>query len=839
MSLSEITSLYRAKMRARSLAVQELFAVIGIAIGVALLFASQVASTSLDNSVHQLTRQVVGSTQWQLEAPGPEGFSASLAARAEHLPGVAAAMPVLEHHIAVTGPRGTATVDLFGADPRFAHIGSKVLHHFSANSIAHQQAIALPQPLASRIGANALETIHVQVDGTVRESLLGAVLSDADIGGLVHGDIAFAPIAYAQSLTGMTGEISRLFLRVRHGQEKQAKANIAAFARTAHLYFAPADFDAQLFSIAAAPAQKGEWLFSALSAIVGFLFAFNAMLLTLPARRDLIETMRRRGTTRLMTVQMLLFDALVIGVLACILGLILGELLSIYVFNPQPGYLAYAFPVGTQRIVTLSTVLISLAAGLTAALVGVLAPVRSIVKRSLRNLSEQKGGTAWAPGRVVAGLLCIAATALILTFDPQQAVPGSLILVLALLALLPLLFQGALSLLHIVQRATDSTALKIALAELGDPMTRVRALAVAATGAIAVFGSVAILGAQSNLQGGFDRTAREWNHITQIWVSQTGSDNTLGVTPFSDSNASKVAALRSVASVSIYRGSFLNLGQRRLWVIAPPTTAPHAIATGQLVSGDPATVNARLKAHAWAVVSEAIASELHLHVGSTFTLPSPIPTRFTVAALSTNSGWPPGSIVINADDYAAAWGTSAASAFNITVKPGISAQQARAEVQRALGPASGLSVQTAQEREAEWIAASHQGLARLSQIGTLMLIAAILAMAAVMSSMIWQRRRRIAYIKRHGLTRGQLWRALWCESAILLGAGCSIGAGFGLFGQILLSHALRDITGFPTSIALTPVLALASIGFVSLAALAIVALPGYRAVSVRASTSYA
>jgi hypothetical protein len=44
-----------------------------------------------------------------------------------------------------------------------------------------------------------------------------------------------------------------------------------------------------------------------------------------------------------MALQILLFDALIIGVLSCILGLILGDGLSIVVFNSTPGYLSFAF----------------------------------------------------------------------------------------------------------------------------------------------------------------------------------------------------------------------------------------------------------------------------------------------------------------------------------------------------------------------------------------------------------------------------------------------------------------------------------------------------------------
>ena len=64
-----------------------------------------------------------------------------------------------------------------------------------------------------------------------------------------------------------------------------------------------------------------------------------------------------------------------------------------------------------------------------------------------------------------------------------------------------------------------------------------------------------------------------------------------------------------------------------------------------------------LRAGGWLVLSQALAAEHHLHIGEAFTLPSPHPTRFRVAAISTNIGWAPGAIVMNADDYARAWGS--------------------------------------------------------------------------------------------------------------------------------------------------------------------------------------
>lgn len=834
--IGEILFVYRARLRERAFVVQELLAVLGIAIGVALLFASQVASTSLDGSVRQITKQIFAGTQYQLDARSAEGFPAPIVARVKRLPGVAAALPLLEQQATITGPTGQAAVDLIGADPRFVHSGGPLLKRFKASQLEHQQAIALPAPLATSIGAGPLQSVNLQLGANVVESLVGATLQEADVGALVHSRVALAPISYAQQLTGMTGRVTRTFVQTQPGREAIAQAGLRKLAAANNLNLEPADFDATMFRVASGPAQQSEGLFSVISAVVGFMFAFNAMLLTVPERRRLIEDIRRRGTTRLGTVQALAFDALVLGVLACVVGLLFGDWLSVNVFHSQPGYLSFAFPVGSQRDVTWLSVAEAAGAGMLAAFVGVLAPVRDILARPLRSqVVLEHAPRGWNTFRVATGALCLTVTTLILLFRPQSAALGSFTLIVALLATLPFLFSWIVAGFDRVQRAFRRASTALAVAELEDPLTRVRSLAVAATGALAVFGSVAITGAQHNLQKGLDRTAHEWNSAAQLWVSPSGINNTLGTTAFPASVASKLKGLPTVRSVRNYRGSFLSIGERRVWVIAPPRASPQPLPPGQLISGDVAEVNARLRGHGWAVLSDAVAREKHLHIGEAFTLPSPRPTMLRVAGLSTNAGWPPGAIIINSEDYAGAWGSKDASALNIDLTPGASAAVARRQVIRALGPTSGLAVQTSTEREAQWKSITRQGLARLTQIARLVLVAAILAMAGVMASMIWQRRERIAYIKRQGFTRGLMWRALFFESAVLLIAGCLIGAVFGLYGQLLLSHALTTVTGFPLVVGVGPAIALTSTAIVSTAALAIVAVPGYLAARVRAT----
>jgi putative ABC transport system permease protein len=833
MSLSDILFLYRARLRARAVLVQECFAILGIAVGVALLFASQIASTSLARSVAELSSQIVGNTQFQLDARGPNGFPERLVGEVRGVRGVKVALPVLEQQANVIGPAGERSVDLIGTDPRFAHFAGALLRRFSASQIAAQQAIALPAPLAQAIGAGPLQTVQLQAGASVVTTLLGATLGEADIGGLVHSPVALAPVGYAQRITGMRGRITRIFVQARPDREREVRAALAGIAAQAGVNLEPANFDSTLFAVASAPENQGETLFSAVSALVGFMFALNAMLITVPSRRKLIEDIRPQGATRRMTVQILLFDAAVLGVLACVVGVALGELLSLVVFHATPGYLSFAFPVGNERIVTWQSVALSIAAGFAAAILGVLWPLRDVLARPLQSEQANAGSArAWIVARLGVGLCSLGLTLLILLVDPQAASLGDLTLIVALVCLLPFLFDGLIAAFESLQRPFNGAAPILAVTELRTPPTRVRSLAIAATAAIAVFGTVAVQGSQANLQRGLDASARGIDSGADLWITPRGEANAFATTPFKGGNPSALARLPGVRSVGVYRGSFLDWGDRRLWVLAPPANSRQPVPPGELVSGDSTLADARVRTGGWAVLSQALAAEHHLRIGQVFTLPAPYPTSFRLAALSTNLGWPPGAIVIGSGAYARAWASAAPSAYEVQAAPGVAPSALRGVLQRALGPNTGLTVETSGEREQLHYALATQGLARLTEIRLLVLIAAVLAVAGALGSMIWQRRDLVAFIKCEGYRRGVLWRWLCCESALLIAAGSAIGAVFGMCGQLVVSHALASATGFPISLGVEAFAALSSFALVSVIAVAIVALPGYLIVCV-------
>jgi len=812
--------LYRVRLRAR--VVQECLAIAGIAAGVALLFASQVSSQSLQSSVGELSHGIVGDATLQLLARGPNGFPASMLARVRKVPGVRAAAPLLEMSANAIGPAGSESIELLGAEQSLARLGGGLVHRLDLEPFGSVGGVVLTGPLARTIGVTKFgKEVTLELSGRTERAPLYETLSERRVGALAESPVALAPLFYVQEMAGLHGRVSRILVAPVAGAEVRVRAALEALA-AGRLSVESTAYDEKLFAKSATAANQSSALFAAISALVGFLFAFNATLLTVPQRRRLIAEMRRDGYTPRTVIAVLLVDGLVLGLIACALGLALGDELSIQLFHSEPAFFSLAFAVGAQRVVSLQSVAIAAGGGMLAAVVAVLSPVRDILSRdplAAIAVSEGSGGARSAGRLALAGLVSLAAA-------------------IALLLELPLALAATLALCSALARTIVSPVPHVATMELS--AARARAVAIAATGAIAVFGSVAIQGAHGDLLAGLENVAGETNASTDVWVSPAGSYNLLNTTPFAPFTPLQQARLEhlpGVRAVRLYRGGLLDYGERRVLVIAPPRPAIPLLPAGQIMQGDPRLAEERVRAGGWLVLSRALASEEHLHIGEAFTLPSPDPMSFRVAALSTNIGWAPGAIVMNAGDYARAWGSGDASAYGILLARNFPGTRAAGEIEHMLGPPirSGLTVQTASQHVAQQRALDRAALTRLTQIATLIPIFAVLAMAAAMAAMVWQRRPRLAKLRLEGLARAEVWHTILLESLLLLGVGCVSGAIFGLYGQQLADRALAHVIDFPVVYSVAPLTTIGSIALVTAAALAILAIPGYLAASVPAA----
>ncbi|MHB8240594.1 MAG: ABC transporter permease [Solirubrobacteraceae bacterium] len=838
--LSMLVHLYRVRLRSH--AVQELLAGSGIAVGVALVLGVLVANTSLTGSAGELIKDVVGSARLQVTARSSEGFDAHFLTVSRELPGVRVGAGVLRENIAVVGPHGRAAVQILGVTAAITTLGGFGTRDFDPSELAFTKDLILPASIAAATGAHAGTQVTVLARGGSRTVKVGTVLRDSMFGTLASSPIAVTQLRVAQRLTGLTGRISEVLLEPHRSADRRVASELRTLA-TGRLDVEPANNELRLLDQAAKPNDQSTSLFAAISVMVGFLLALNAMLLTVPERRRFVADLRMQGYDWRQIVVLLGFQAIALGLMASAAGVAIGVLISHAFLHRIPAYLVTAFPIGTQEILHLSTILIALACGVLATILASLSPVLDLrpgrtsdeVFRDFTGGSEvlaQRTGSRLA----LASIVSLGAITAVVLVQPSLTIVGGVALALTTLFAIPSVFAGVARGLRWLGERVRSSALIIVVSELRAVTTR--SVALAGVAALAVYGSVAIGGARSDLTRGLDVNFTEYLKTADVWVTTGGND--LATNAFDPAGATAaIARAPGIKSVNVYQGGFLDVGPRRLWIIARPPLDTPLVPSSQLLHGSAPTVSRLLRERGWATVSEGFAHERHLHVGGSFTLPTPSGrTRFGVAGITTNLGWSPGAVIVSSLDYQRYWRIGLPSALEVDLDPGVSPESGRRAVLAAIGHRPGLGVQTYQERRRQYAEDSRQGLHALSEIATLLLIAAAVAVASALSAAIWQRRARLASLKIQGYDTGQLWRALLLESAIVLGVGCAIGGAFGVYGHALASRWLRLTTGFPAPFAVGVGEVLLTLALLAIIAIAVIALPGLIAARAPARTSF-
>jgi putative ABC transport system permease protein len=837
--LTMLLFLYRRRLRAQP--VQELLAGAGIAVGVALVFGVLLANASLTGSVQQIVHGLAGSARYALVARSPAGFPEQVTQTARSLPGVQIATPVLRQNMTISGPRGRRAIQLIGVSPSLASLGGIAQEQLGNGALLLSGGLGLPAGVASAIGAHRGSTVRLVGNGRADTERVGAVISSEAVKALAGCPVAVALLPVAQRLAGRRGRVTELLIEPRPGQDALVVGELRHLAR-GRLDVVPADNEIGLLAQATKPNRESTSLFSAISVMVGFLLALNAMLLTVPERRRLVAELRMQGYDPRQILLLLSFQAVMLGLVASLVGVAVGDVLSRTVYAQVPAYLSVAFPVSAEHTLHASVVLLAVGFGVLATLLASLSPVFDLRPGRPADAifrEADSGGelirASTSRRAAIGGIALLALVGVLVALAPGLTIFGGVVLAVATLCLIPAALLGIVRWLPRVTELSRSGAVMVAVSELR--ATTTRSVALTAIVGLAVYGSVAIGGTRADLLRGIDRAISEYHATADIWVAD--SDNVFNTDSFSlPMGAARLARAPGVRSVRIYQGTLVDIGGHRLWVRARPPGDSAMLESSQLLSGSFARADALIRGGGWAAVSNSFADELHLKVGSSFDLPTPSGITFLrVAAITTNSGWPGGTITMGSVDYSRAWLTSEASAFEVDLRPGVTVAAGISSVGAALGSHPGLSVRSAAERAAEAEASARQGLHTLEQISTLLQIAAALAVAAALSATVWQRRSRLASLKIQGYHPNQLWRGLLLESGVMLGVGSTIGALVGIYGHALASHWLTIATGFPAPFSIGVAQVFLTLGLITAIALAVIALPGLAAARVRPGLS--
>jgi putative ABC transport system permease protein len=721
---------------------------------------------------------------------------------------VRASAPLLQASIVAVGPAGRRALTLVGATEQIARLGGKLSVQFLVAGLSsHRGLVVLSEATASTIGVHPGEPVRILVRGEARHLTLNSTVPSSRLGAAAESPVAAAPLPVVQALTAQHGVATRVLIEPSPGQEALLLRRLEArFGST--LNVRTSDSEARLLANVAAPERQITLLFSAISIVAGIILAYASLLLASDERRRFIVYLIEIGTPESMIVASLAFDALLLGILGSIVGLIAGDALSLVAYRAVPGYIAAAFPVGGERVVGAETVLLSFAGGIFAALAAAALPAVTILRAGAaaepdaigRSLSLARRARISSALPFSCGIALVCGSVALCVVAPATTVVALVALVAGLVMCLPLATNALLRLARLLSRHSDDPSARLSVAELRRAPTR--SVALLATGAIATFLTVTISGSVADVQRAVRTGAAGLLASGDLWVKPGGPENVYTTQPLADRSIEpRLMRIAEVKSVLAWQDSFLDLPNRRVWVLGVPTQLGSQIVPSQLVSGGLAVADRRLRGGGWVALSQPIAREDHVGVGDAVQLPTPTGRAdFRVAAIIANYGWLPGAVVMNANDHARDWNEREPTQLAITLNPGVSLTQGKRAIETAsLLAGAVVAVKTTEERRREVSSVLGSTLARLNDTTLVVLIATIASVIALIIAAISQRRGRIDSLLSIGMSFGQFARLIFYESGSMLVAGCLIGLASGVLGQALVDGWLRNTTGAPVS----------------------------------------
>ena len=566
--LSVPFSLYGQRLRQRT--GEELLAAAGIAVGVALVFGVLVASTSITRSATQNIHSVTGRATLQLSARSSSGFDEGLVSTVAELPGVQRSAAVLRENVAIAGPKGRNTAQLLGMGAGVITLDGSSARALGRGEISESEGILLPADIATAIGAKPGHTVTVLAGGTGHRIQVAGVLGAARFGSLASSPAAIARMFVAQQLTNRTGRVTQILIQPSKGARGRVTAELQRLA-AGRLNVLPADSEVGLLEEAFKPSQQSTNLFALISAMVGFLLAANAMLLTVPERRRFVAELRILGYDSPQVAIILLFQALTLGVFSSAVGIAIGYGLSHTLFAKAPGYLSFAFPIGGQKSVSLKVLMAAFWSGVVAATLASLPPIVELRrKQALDSVlrEREKAGQSIPSGLIrtlgILGLVLIGLSTLLALASVNTTVACGVILAVAVVCEIPAFYRLLLAVLGPISERVKGV---FALAVVELEATATRSIALAAVAGLVVYATIAVGGARQDLTKGIEATTSQYWMTADIWVS-TG-DSVFDSDAFQTKGLLReLERLSGVAAVRLYQGGLLDDGDRRLLIRA-------------------------------------------------------------------------------------------------------------------------------------------------------------------------------------------------------------------------------------------------------------------------------
>ncbi len=764
--------LLRAGLRhARARVGQSLLAVVGVALGVAVVVAVDLANDSArrafalsaETVTGRATHQVVGGSQGL-----PEAFYTELRVAL----GLRRSAPVVEGTV-VAGER---PFTLLGVDPFAEPMMRDLLGEVRApggfevtDLLTTPGAVLLSPQAADALGVAPGEALAVTVAGRAREvTVAGLLVPGPDGPRQALAELMVADIASAQEVLGRVGRLARIDL-ILEGEPPPGLE--AALPPGARVVGAPGR-SARLLELSSA-FHFNLVMLSLLALLVGGFLIYNTMRFTVVQRREQMGVLRALGVTRGELFRAVLGEAAVVGALGSAVGIALGIALAggllelvtrtlndlyfsvtVTRLHLGPGVLAKALALGLGVSLAAATFPALEAAAVAPRQAQDRSDLERRARRRLPRVSALGAAVLAASVAVMAlpggGLGGAFAGLFGVVLGGALLAPGAAVALLRLaLAILP---RGAGLVLPM--------ALRGVVAGLSRTAVAVAALAVAVAATVGV----------GIMVESFRLSVVEWlEHRLQadVYVSVPGLRGNRSGGALAPEVAAGAADLPGVRGVS--RGRRVSVESPRgpldLFVLEPAGAPLEGIELLARAGADPGGAWAAGEA---VLVSEPFARRHGLAPGAELRLATPAGERaFPVAGVYRDYGSEEGVVLMHRARYRALWGDPAVDALGLYLEAGVEAA-AVAEAVRALARGRQVvRVRANRELRAASLAVFDRTFTITRVLRLLAGVVAFFGVLSALAALALERRRELAVLRAVGLTRGQLWGLVVGESAVL------------------------------------------------------------------------
>jgi len=759
---------------------QTVLAVLGVALGVAVVTAVDLANQTAHRAFKIAAETVAGRATHQIVG-GPQGLPEELYREIRVTHHFRACAPVLSADARVIGPAGT-TLQLVGVDP-FAEPPIRAFSsHFQNSGVL---ATLLTQPgsalllkqSAARLGLKVGDRFEVEVAGGRRCLTLAGLLEAGDeLQRLGLEALLLVDIATAQELTGRIGRLSRIDLVLPEGAPGERLLRELRGLLPPEASLVPAGARAGALEQLTRAFRLNLTSLSLLALVVGMFLIYNTMVFSVVRRRRLIGLLRAVGVTRREILVQLLGEALLVGIAGTAAGLALGvvlgqELTRLVTQTINDLY----FVLEVRRVPLLPEtlakgaalgILATLAAALPPALEATSAPPRAVLARSFLEARSRK----LMPLALGSGLLMLLLGGGVLLVE-SWGIPGSFAGLFALIVGYALLVPAGVVLLARLLRPAFGALFGVIgrMAARGVLVSLSRTGVATAALVVAVSATIGV----GIMVGSFRLTVQNWLESwlrADYYLSSAEGGDARRRPPLDPALVQRLSRVPG-ATISLTRRVTLTTaaGPLELFAAEVPRST---FASYRFKEGNPQAAWGGFSQGGAVLVSEPFSYRHRIHLGDSVQLPTRDGLRnFPVAGIVYDYGSDQGIVMLSRTGYLRFWGDASVDGMGFYAGSGVGSAELPARIRAQVGASRVRLVSNAELRRAT-MAVFDRTFAITGVLRLLTMVVAFVGILSALMAMQVERARELAVLRALGLTPAQVWGVITGETFIIgLAAG--------------------------------------------------------------------